>query len=66
MVMVWAIFSIVLFIAEPLVLHAWFRSRAVEDPDGTFAIIQRAHWLLLILSVLAIGGAALGAHGVFF
>ncbi|MBL8642423.1 MAG: hypothetical protein JNK21_00710 [Rhodospirillaceae bacterium] len=66
MALVWAIFSFVLFIAEPLFLHAWFRKRAAHDPDGTFAFIQRAHWILLALSTLTIAGAALGSHGFYF
>lgn len=66
MALVWAIFSFVLFIAEPFFLHAWFRARAARDPDGTFALIQRAHWVLLAISALTIAGAALGSHGVYF
>jgi uncharacterized membrane protein len=66
MVLVWAIFTFVLFVAEPLFLHAWFRRRAARDPDGTFALVRRAHWVLLTLSVATIAGTVLGAHGVFF
>jgi uncharacterized membrane protein len=66
MVLVWAIFSIVLFVAEPLFLHDWFRRRAARDPQGTFVLVQRAHWLLLILSIATVLGAALGAHGFPF
>ena len=32
MVLVWAVFTFVLFIAEPVFLHAWFESRARRDP----------------------------------
>lgn len=63
MALVWAIFSFVLFVAEPLFLHRWFRRRGETDPEGTFALAQRAHWALLILSVATIAGAVLGAHG---
>jgi uncharacterized membrane protein len=66
MVLVWAIFSVVLFIAEPQFLHAWFHRRAERDPDGTFALVRRAHWVLLTLSFVTIVGAAFGAHGVLF
>jgi uncharacterized membrane protein len=59
MLLVWAIFSIVLFIAEPLFLHDWFRRRAARDPEGTFALVQRAHWLLLALSLATVLGAGL-------
>ena len=66
MVLVWALFTVVLFVAEPLVLDAWFRRRAARDPEGTFAIVRRAHWLLLSVSAVTVGAAVLGAHGVLF
>jgi hypothetical protein len=66
MLSVWAIFSIILFIAEPLFLHAWFRRRAAHDPETTFALVLRGHWVLLIGTIATITGATLGAHGVFF
>ncbi len=59
MVLVWALFTFVLFVAEPWFLHAWFRRRASVDPDGTFAGIQRFHWILLTASVVTVGGAVL-------
>lgn len=66
MVALWAIFTVILFVAEPLFLHAWFRSRAARDPAGTFRLVQRFHWVLLSLSAITIGGAVLGAHGAFW
>jgi uncharacterized membrane protein len=65
MVAVWAIFTLMLFILEPLVLHRWFEERARHDPAGTFRIIVRMHWLLLALSLATIAGAVAGSHGVF-
>lgn len=63
MVAVWAIFSVVLFIVEPLFLHRWFNERATRDPEGTFRIVQRMHVLLLTASLITVGAAVLGAHG---
>jgi uncharacterized membrane protein len=63
MVAVWAIFTLVLFVLEPLVLHRWFHARAKIDPEGTFALVLRLHRILLSLSVLAVAGAVQGAHG---
>jgi uncharacterized membrane protein len=63
MVGVWAIFTFVLFVAEPLFLHRWFHERAARDTDGTFRLVMRLHWLLLSLSLGAIAAAVLGAHG---
>jgi uncharacterized membrane protein len=63
MVAVWAVFTLVLFVAEPLWLHRWFHIRAGRDPVGTFALVQRLHRVLLAVSTLAVAGAVLGAHG---
>ena len=66
MLAIWALFSVVLFIAEPFFLHAWFARRAARDPDGSFALVLRAHWALLIASAVTIVGAVAGAHGAAF
>jgi len=63
MVAVWAIFTIMLFVAAPFFLHRRFARRLRERPDHTFALIQRAHWILFLLSALTIFGAVAGAHG---
>jgi hypothetical protein len=63
MVCIWAVFTFVLFVAEPLFLHRWFREGASRDPDGTWRLVTRFHWLLLSLSLATIAGAVLGAHG---
>ncbi|MBB5518459.1 hypothetical protein [Amphiplicatus metriothermophilus] len=66
MTLVWALFAFVLFVAEPLFLHAWFRRRAAAAPESTFMLIQRFHFCLLIVSLVTIGAAVLGAHGILF
>ena len=63
MVLVWALFTLILFVLEPLWLHRWFRDRAQRDPAGTLAIIARLHWLLLAASLVTVAGAAAGSHG---
>lgn len=65
MVVVWAVFTLMLFVLEPLVLHRWFEERARRRPESTFALIQRMHWLLLLVSLVTVAGAAAGAHGWF-
>ena len=47
MVLVWLIFTLMLFVLEPLVLHRRFRERARRDPERTFALVQR-----LVLEIL--------------
>jgi hypothetical protein len=66
MVAVWAIFSVILFVAEPLFLHRWFHERARRDPEGTFALVRRLHWVLLTASLITVAGAVLGAHGMLY
>lgn len=66
MVAIWAVFTLMLFVLEPWVLHGWFRRRAQRDPSGTFAIVRRLHWLLLTVSLVTVAGAVGGAHGGLF
>lgn len=63
---VWAVFTLILFVLEPLVLHKLFHTQAQKNPDRTFRIIQIMHWVLLSISVITIAGAVLGAHGLLF
>lgn len=63
MVAIWVIFTVMLFVAEPLFLHKWFLKRATEKPEQTFALIQRMHWVLLSISLLVVMGATAGSHG---
>jgi uncharacterized membrane protein len=66
MVLVWLVFTVLLFVAEPLFLHRWLRERARRSPASTFALVQRFHWLLLVASLITIFGAVAGAHGLSF
>jgi len=66
MVLLWLIFSLMLFVAEPLFLDRWFEQRAKRAPESTFALVQRLHWLLLTLSLITVFGAVAGSHGLSF
>ena len=66
MVLVWGVFTLMLFVLEPLWLHRRILARAKQDPQGTFSLIARLHWLLLAASVITIAGAAAGSHGWSF
>jgi uncharacterized membrane protein len=63
MVAVWVVFTLMLFVLEPLWLHRWFVRRATESPEQTFRLIQRLHWGLAAVSAVTIVGSVLGAHG---
>ena len=66
MVLVWLLFTLVLFGLEPLVLRALFARQAMEQPERAFAIVARMHWLLLSLSLLTVAGAVAGSHGALW
>ena len=63
MVAIWAVFTFVLFVAEPLFLHRWFHERAAIRPDETFTLVLRMHRILLTASLVTVGASVLGAHG---
>ncbi len=65
MTAVWLIFTLVLFVLEPLFLHRWFHELAQRDDIRAFRLVQRMHVVLLSLSLLAVAGAVAGAHGGF-
>jgi uncharacterized membrane protein len=63
MVCLWLLFAFVLFIGEPFILQRRFPGWATRRPDTAFAWLHRAHWVLLLLSLLTIFGAVAGSHG---
>lgn len=63
MTLVWVLFTLVLYVLEPFVLHRLFKKYAEKNPAKTFGFMQRVHWILLILSLIATAGAVAGSHG---
>lgn len=66
MVLIWLIFTLLLFILEPLFLHKRMRAKAEEEPEKAFRNIFRMHVILLVLSIVTIIGALAGSHGWLF
>ena len=66
MVVVWSIFTIMLFLLEPLFLHRWLMARGHSRPESTFRIIVGLHWFLLAISLVTVVGAVAGSHGATF
>ena len=66
MTLVWILFTLILYVLEPLVLHKLFKKYANENPEKTFGIMHRLHWVLLIISLITTAGAVAGSHGWFF
>jgi uncharacterized membrane protein len=63
MVGVWLLFTVMLFVAEPLFLHRWLLDRAKAEPEATFRLVERLHRVLLTLSLITLVGAVAGSHG---
>jgi uncharacterized membrane protein len=63
MVLVWVLFTLMLFVLEPLVLRRLFLAHGKTHPQQMFRRIQRMHWLLLTLSLFTVAGAVAGSHG---
>ena len=66
MTFIWIIFTVVLFVLEPLVLHRWFHKQAVKNSERAFTWLHRMHTILLTLSLIAVLGAVAGSHGFHF
>lgn len=63
MVAIWFVFTLMLFVLEPLVLHRRLDARNRRDPEGTFRLVVRLHRILLTISLITVLGAVAGAHG---
>lgn len=63
MMATWAIFTLMLFVLEPWLIHRWLKQKAQVDPAGTLLLLQRLHIALLGLSLITVAGGVIGAHG---
>ena len=62
MVLVWLIFSLILFVGEPLIVG---RSKGVDAARDTMVgRIYVVHWLLLMLATITIVAAVAGSQGM--
>jgi uncharacterized membrane protein len=64
MVAVWLLFTVMLFVVEPLILHRWLLAQSKLKPEATFKSVERLHRILLLISLLTILGAVMGSHGL--
>ena len=65
MTLIWILFTLVLYILEPFILHKLFKKYATQNPGKTFNFIHKVHWFLLILSLITTAGSVAGSHGWF-
>lgn len=64
MIAVWLLFTLMLFVAEPLILHRWLPAQAQRKPELTFRLLERLHRVLLFISLITVLGAVAGSHGL--
>ena len=71
MVVVWLLFTVMLFVAEPLFLHRWLLDRAKAEPEATFRLVERLHRVRMprraaceTPAMNATGAARMSGHGV--
>jgi len=64
MVCIWLLFTLILFVAEPLFLCRWFKTRVQARPQATLSLVRWVHWVLLALSLVTVFGAVAGSHGL--
>lgn len=60
--LLWLVFAVMLYIAEPLYLHRAFHRWAKQSPQPAFAWAFRLHLLLLGIALVTIAGAVYGSH----
>jgi uncharacterized membrane protein len=63
MVGTWLIFTLMLFVLEPLFLERFLSRRAAVAPEATYRLVEWLHRGLLFLGLLTIAGAVAGSLG---
>jgi uncharacterized membrane protein len=63
MVAVWAVFALMVYVFEPVVVHSLFHEFALQQKNRAFAMATVFHVVALVVSAIAIGAGILGAHG---
>jgi len=66
MIFIWLIFTVVLFVLEPLFLHRWFHRQAEKNNESAFYYLQVMHTVLLSISLAAVFAGVAGVHGLFY
>ena len=64
MITVWLIFTLMLFVIEPFILHRWLLTQSEVKSEAIFTFVEWPHRVLLIISLITILGAVAGSHGL--
>jgi hypothetical protein len=62
MILVWTMYLLVLLF-EGKLFKIIFGGRAQQDTDKVFSLLSRSHWVVLSLSLLAVGVGVWAGHG---
>jgi uncharacterized membrane protein YhaH (DUF805 family) len=66
MVLVWAVFALILFVAEPLILHRRLKQAIASGDSGPlFDRMERFHRWMLLAGLITVVGAVGGSHGLW-
>ena len=60
MVLIWLLFTLMLFVIEPLLLHRFLARQAALAPEATYRRMEWLHRVLLVLSLITVAGAVVG------
>ena len=66
MVFIWVLFTLALFMVEPLLRHRTAQKTDCARSSANFQRIRLIHWALLIASLLTVVASVLGSHGFFY
>ena len=64
MVLLWLIFTFVLFIGEPLAARTHRKHGSQPASKGRLSFMQWVHWVLLLLSAITVLAAVAGSQGM--
>jgi uncharacterized membrane protein len=64
MVLTWLVFTLMLFVLEPLFLERFLAHRAASAPEGTYRRVELLHRVLLTISLVTVAGAVAGSAGI--
>jgi uncharacterized membrane protein len=63
MVAVWIIFTLLLFVGEPLVVRHWVHKQVRAGNTALLVRLHRMHGVLLVLTLVTVLAAVAGSHG---
>jgi uncharacterized membrane protein len=64
MVAVWVVFTLMVFVLEPILVHRLFYEYALRNKERAFTLAIRLHAVALTFSGIAIAAGVLGAQGL--